>query len=72
MDPKFPASRNWDRAESKERLLFHSVTFAEATGRPSRLVDREATLLGAAQYEVEGCGPNSNLHLGGVNCDHVV
>lgn len=43
MDLNFPASRHWDRAENKERLLFHSVTFAEATGRPSRLVDREAT-----------------------------
>jgi len=72
MDPNFAASRHWDRAESKERLLFHSVTFAGATGRPSRLVDWEVTLLVAVQSKVEDCRPNNNFHLGGVNCDQVM
>jgi hypothetical protein len=69
MDPNFPASPHWDRAENKESLLFHSVTFAWRLEGHFGLLTRKSLI--AVQSKVEDYKPNSNLHLGGVNCDQV-
>ena len=55
------------QAESKD-ILFHSVTVAEAPEGHLVLVTGKPLLV-AVESKVEDYRPNSNLHLGGVDCD---